>query len=133
MNAHTLLQNNILGVLATVNDDGSPRATPLHLFADDHTLYWFSKETAQHSLNIARDARVSISVFSPDESQGIAGVYIQGTALQLDAAGVNNATQIVTKRLGMLPKVYEGAAAYSLPLGTFDEQKSSGNCWYFYS
>lgn len=50
-----LFEENILGTLATVNDDGSPWSTPLHIVTDGEAVYWFSKETAVHSQNITRD------------------------------------------------------------------------------
>jgi len=58
-----ILSDNLIGTLATLNEDGSPWATPLHVFADDEALYWFSKDTHQHSLNIERDPRVAVTVW----------------------------------------------------------------------
>jgi nitroimidazol reductase NimA-like FMN-containing flavoprotein (pyridoxamine 5'-phosphate oxidase superfamily) len=130
-----ILGGSILGVLATVNDDGSPRATPLHFFYDATGLYWFSQKNTQHAINCRGGARVSLSVFSPDESEGIKGVYVSGTVEEIDATTprYEAARKLVEARLGVIPPVFEGATAYFVPFGKLDTKKSYGNCWYFYS
>lgn len=131
--ARAILAENILGTLATVNDDGSAWATPLHIFSDDKAIYWFSLADKQHSRNIARDPRVSVSVFSPDESRGPKGVYINGSVEVLDSTQAEAAKQLVVERIGKFPSAFEQAAAYRLPIGQLNSSKSAGNCWYFYT
>jgi general stress protein 26 len=131
--AKVILDENILGVLATINDDGSPWATPLHVVADSDAVYWFSKNDRTHSLNIERDNRVSLALFSPDESRGPRGVYINGRAELLGDSGRTEAYKLFEQRLGTVPSVFAAASAYKLRIGTLNEQKSTGNCWYFYS
>lgn len=131
--AQNILDNNILGVLATVNKDGSPWATPLHFTSDSQVLYWFSAEDRVHSENIARSSRVSVAIFSPDTSQGLRAVYVNGSAQQLDGSGRDRAYALFKERLGSVPATFEGWSAYQLPIGTLNEQKSTGSCWYFYS
>lgn len=124
---------NVLGTIATISEDGSPWSTPLHVVTDGEAVYWFSKETAVHSRNITRDERVSLTLFSPDESEGPKGVYITGRAKKLTADQDQWAREVARKRLGSLPSVFATASAYKLDIGTYDEHKSAGNCWYFYS
>ncbi len=131
--ARQILAENILGSVSTVNEDGSPWATPVHIFYDDEALYWFSHDTARHSQNISRDARVSVNVWSPDESKGPKGVYFNGQAEVLGAAETAEKKQLVVDRIGVVPKVFEGATAYRLAFGRLDQEKSRGNCWYFYT
>lgn len=131
--AKQLFNENILATLATINEDGSPWSTPLHVIADDSAVYWFSKEAATHSKNIVREPRVSISLFSPDESQGPKGIYVNGVAEQLDDGGRATAYALFEQRLGSVPAVFETARAYRLPIGVLDPSKSSKNCWYFYT
>ena len=131
--ARAILNDNVLGVLATVNADGTPWATPLHFVHDGTALYWFSSEDRAHSDNVARQPRVSAVIFSPDESEGPKGVYVSGTAKLLDEGERSAALELVKQRLGAVPAVFEKASAYRLPIGALDEQKSTGNCWYFYS
>ena len=131
--AQAVFDENVLGVLATVTEDGAPWTSPLHVVTDGDYIYWFSKDTTVHSQNIARDARVSLSLFSPDESRGPKGVYINGRADKLAGEDDQLARQVATARLGSLPPVFDVASAYRLPLGTYSDEKSTGNCWYFYS
>lgn len=129
----SIFNENILGVLGTVNEDGSPWATPLHIVADDQAVYWFSSETAVHSQNIVRDSRVSLSLFSPDESQGPKGVYVNGSAEKMTGEDVQKARDVFAERIGAFPAAFEAASAYRLPIGELDAEKSTGSCWYFYS
>ena len=131
--AQAIFAENVIGVLATVNEDGSPWATPLHIVADDAALYWFSAADRAHSANVVRDSRVHMTLFSPDTSGGLKGVYVSGSAELLDAAGHAATHELLTKRLGTVPPAFAGWDAYRLPIGTLDEQKSTGSCWYFYS
>lgn len=131
--AQAVFDENILGVLATTNEDGTPWASALHVLTDGRAVYWFSKETTEHSQNIARDGRVSLSLFSPDESRGPKGVYVNGRAEKLSGDDDQQARDVFVKRLGSLPAAFETATVYRLPIGTYSEQKSTGKCWYFYS
>jgi uncharacterized protein YhbP (UPF0306 family) len=133
--ARAILQNNVLGSIATINEDGSPWSTPVHVFYDEanEAVYWFSHETTVHSQNVARDARVSLTLFSPDESQGPKGVYINGQVEKLDVDKTTTAKDVVRARLTTLPPIFETATAYMLKIGTFNSSKSTRNCWYFYT
>lgn len=133
MEVKYILENNLLGVLATVNSDGSPWAIPLHIFSDDNNVYWFSSEKSQHSANIENDPRVSVSLFSPDKSLGLSGIYVNGSARKLNKSDSDLVRKIVQERLGQVPPNFVDATAYRLPLGELDELKTRGNCWYFYS
>jgi general stress protein 26 len=128
-----IFDNNVIGVLATVHEDGSPRATPIHVATDGQSVYWFSKEDTVHSGNIARDSRVGLSLFSPDLSGGPKGVYLHGHAEVLDETGYTEARNSFERRFGSFPPHFEGWSAYRLLIGTLDEQKSTGGCWYFYT
>lgn len=128
-----IFAENIIGTLATVNPDGSPWSTPVHVVTDGEAVYWFSKPTVQHSQNITRDSRVSLTLFSPDATRGPIGAYVNGTVELLDEAADAQARQVFIDRAGSMPKTFENFSAYRLPLGSYDNDKSTGNCWYFYS
>lgn len=128
-----IFAENILGSLATVNQDGSPWSTPVHVVTDGGAVYWFSKTSVQHSENIERDRRVSLTLFSPDESRGPVGVYVNGAAEKLVGDTDQMARQVFIGRAGSIPAAFENFTAYRLPLGKLDKDKSTGNCWYFYS
>ena len=128
-----LFAENILATLATVNADGTPWSTPLHVASDGEYIYWFSKESTVHSQNIARNPRVSLTLFSPDESRGPKGVYVNGQVELLRADSEQAAREIIGTRLGGFPPAFAAAKAYRLPIGAYNAEKSTGNCWYFYS
>ena len=128
-----LFAENILATLATVNADGTPWSTPLHVASDGEYIYWFSKESTVHSQNIARDPRVSLTLFSPDESHGPKGVYVNGQVELLSGDSEQTAREIIGTRLGGFPPAFAAAKAYRLPIGVYNAEKSTGNCWYFYS
>ena len=131
--AQKIFDENVLGMIATVNEDGMPWISPLHMVTDGNYVYWFSQEEATHSQNIVRDGQISLSLFSPDTSKGPTGVYINGRAERLTGEGDQLARTVAAQRLGSLPSVFDTASAYRVPVGTLDDQKSTGNCWYFYS
>lgn len=126
-----ILDQNLIGTLATLNSDGSPWATPVHIFADEDALYWFSKDEQQHSVNIAHDPRVSVALWSQNE--GSKGAYISGTATKLSADETPSALDIVVSTVGKIPPVFENTSAYRLRIGQINSSKSSENRWYFYT
>ena len=128
-----LFAENILATLATVNADGTPWSTPLHVASDGEYVYWFSKVSTVHSQNITRNPRVSLTLFSPDESHGPKGVYVNGQVELLRADSEQAAREIIGTRLGGFPPAFAAAKAYRLPIGVYNAEKSTGNCWYFYS
>ena len=50
--ARAILNENLVGAVATINADGSPWISPVHIFSDDEAVYWFSDENRQHSMNV---------------------------------------------------------------------------------
>ena len=95
-----ILEANLVGTVATVNGDGSPWATPVHVFADDTALYWFSKDTQQHSVNIERETRVSLALWARVE--GTLGAYISGSVAKLSAEETTKALDIVVATIGVI-------------------------------
>ena len=126
-----ILEVNIVGTVATVNEDGSPWATPVHVFADDNALYWFSKSTHQHSVNVEREPRVSLSLWA--QANGTQGAYISGSVIKLSSEETADALGIVVATIGAIPPYFEGTFGYKLNLGQSDPSKSSEKRWYFYS
>lgn len=133
MSPQDIFANNIIGSVATLNEDGSPWVTPVHIFADDEAAYWFSMEDKQHSQNVARDPRVSLTLFSSDLSHGPKGVYLNGSAEKLNEEETEQAKQLVEARIGKIPANFASATAYKLKIGQLNSSKSAGDCWYFYS
>ena len=99
-----IFSENLVGAIATINDDGTPWVSPVHIVNDDTAVYWFSMEDKQHSQNVARDPRVSLSLFSPDLSRGPKGVYINGNAEILDVTATTEAKKLLEAKIGFLPQ-----------------------------
>lgn len=72
--------------LATIDPDGSPRATPLYFAAEaDLGLLFLSDPASAHCLNLARAPRAAASAFpAVDDWRAIRGLQIKGTARPLD-------------------------------------------------
>lgn len=130
-NVKEILTANLVGTLATLNEDGSPWATPVHVFSDDNAVYWYSQDDRQHSVNIARDARVSLALWARVE--GTKAAYIQGRAERLDGDAAEQAFALVRTPDGSLPGVFENTSPYKLVVGPLNTSKSSENRWYFYT
>jgi nitroimidazol reductase NimA-like FMN-containing flavoprotein (pyridoxamine 5'-phosphate oxidase superfamily) len=130
-NIKAILQANLVGTLATLNEDGSPWATPVHVFADDEALYWFSQAGHQHSQNIERDGRVSLALWG--RVDGTKGAYISGTAAKLNDEETAAAQEKLVGNSGGNPAVFENTSGYRLPVGQINSGKSSEKRWYFYS
>ena len=75
-----LLREESTLALATAEDDGSPRVTPLFYIAgDDLTLYWFSSPASAHSRNLRSRPGAAATVYrSTDRWREIRGAQIRG-------------------------------------------------------
>lgn len=65
--AAAILAKNKYAVLSTVREDGAPWATPIHFAYDDSNIYWLSNDDTVHSINIARDNRVFLTIFNSNQ------------------------------------------------------------------
>ena len=130
-----IFDKNYVGCIATVNDDGTPWATPLHMAVDDDHkyVYWFSDEKERHCKNHERDDRVSLALYTPEGGPHKEGVYLNGSVEKVDESEWKDIKELLERRLGFSLGTFDTGAAYRMPIGQYDEQKSTGNCWYFYS
>lgn len=70
--------------IATVNEDGSPHASPvLFAFGGELHGFWASSPESLHSRNIARDPRVFLTIF--DSKGGHGGLFLSGIAEELSS------------------------------------------------
>lgn len=129
-NVLDILEHNPVGVLATINADGTPWTTPLHLLYDQHYVYWISASRARHSQNVAVRPQASLSIWSPDETKGLTGLFIQSHADLADSAETERVHKAFADRFGAVSPTLSGAAAYRMAIGKLDAQKSFGNCYY---
>lgn len=126
-----ILAANLVGTLATINEDGAPWATPVHVYADDEAVYWFSKDEHQHTQNVHRDPRVSLALWA--RTDATKGAYIQGSAEKLEGERAKDAFQLAAKPDGTLPSVFENTSPFCLKIGPSDTSRTTENRWYFYS
>lgn len=133
----TILRNNAYGTIATVCEDGSPWATPVHIVYDETTLYWLSAESTTHSQNIARDGRVFVTVFNSSQTVAEPGdraaLYLQTEAHKLEGDDELAAREIFADRYPDEDNRKVGADAigvYAAPLGILDVQKSDAQRCY---
>lgn len=83
--AQRVLDGNRYLVLGTVEDDGSPRLSPVYFTpARYRDLYWVSSPDAQHSRNVRERPRVQVVVFDSSSLPGQSeAVYLSATAREL--------------------------------------------------
>jgi nitroimidazol reductase NimA-like FMN-containing flavoprotein (pyridoxamine 5'-phosphate oxidase superfamily) len=85
--ARRVLDGNRYLVLGTVEDDGSPRLSPVYFTpARYRDLYWVSSPDAQHSRNVRKRPRVQVVVFDSSSLPGQSeAVYLSATARELSS------------------------------------------------
>jgi uncharacterized protein YhbP (UPF0306 family) len=81
----TLLVAQSTLLLATVDGNGDPRATPLfYLAGEGPRLYWFSSSASLHSRNAMRAGKASAAVFAETDAwRKIRGVQMRGSVTQV--------------------------------------------------
>jgi len=75
--------------LATVDDSGHPQAAPLFYVSNDAlNLYWLSSPTSRHSVNLATQPRVAVTIYPAVWAWAdIRGLQVEGSAHSvIDAA-----------------------------------------------
>lgn len=120
-----------VGALATVNADGTPWVTPLHVAVDEEMVVWLSSENTQHGQNIARDNRISLTLWSNTEVENVKGVYVQSRAEIVTGAKEIAARQLYARRFGTVPEKFLAAETYIAPLGDINTTKTRGGRLYF--
>lgn len=80
-----LLSTQNVAVIATVNPDGSPAATPVRYFSLGLEIFYTSWNASPKSRNLARDPRVSAGIVAPLVGQASSrGAQLFGTARTLE-------------------------------------------------
>lgn len=82
-----LMSSQNMAVVATVNADGSPGATPVRYFSLGFEIIYSSWNASVKSRNLARDPRVSAAIFAQLVGQASSrGAQFFGTARTLESA-----------------------------------------------
>jgi hypothetical protein len=98
--ARSILDTVAYMVLATVDEDGLPWASPVWFATDGYAdLYWISAPDAQHSRNLAARADAGIVVFdSRTEPPTRQAVYMRATVTRVDdPAAVAHGVAVFTR------------------------------------
>lgn len=107
-----ILGETTSGTLATIEPDGSARATPLFFaYGPQLTIYFLSDPKTTHVQNLLREPRVSMA-FYPEVSgwKEIRGLQMKGTARRIPEPDLDNAWDIYQRRfpfLGEIPEAVE--------------------------
>lgn len=96
-----LLVANNYCVLATVDAEGTPWATPVYFSArDNRELFWVSSPDSRHSRNIAGRSKIAITVFDSGVPIGAAeALYLEADATGVDPASRADALDVLNRRL----------------------------------
>ena len=80
-----LLSSQNMSVIATINSDGSPSATPVRYFSIGLEIFYSSWNASRKSRNLRHDPRVSAGVFAPLVGPASSrGAQLFGTARTLE-------------------------------------------------
>jgi PPOX class probable F420-dependent enzyme len=80
------LQRQDIAILATLQKDGAPLATPMWFVVDNESFGMVSVAATQKVRNLRRDSRVCVVVESGTRGAEIRGVSMQGRVVFLDQA-----------------------------------------------
>ncbi len=93
--------------LATCSPEGIPWASPVFFAYDsDWHLYWSSATASQHSQNLyGNQGRCAIAIYASDRAEGQGqGLYLAGTAGELDPAAIPETMTLLFQRAGNWPQ-----------------------------
>jgi PPOX class probable F420-dependent enzyme len=97
-----LLDGKNFATVATLNPDGGPQTTIVWIGRDEDTVVFSATATRQKTKNLARDPRVSLSVF--DSQNPYHAVDIRGTAELIDDPDKSLSRRLSQKYLGKDPE-----------------------------
>jgi PPOX class probable F420-dependent enzyme len=99
------LNDHRLCVVSTLRQDGAPQSTPVYYIYEGGKLYISVTKSRKKTINVARDARVSVVVLA--EERPFRHVQIQGTAVISDDSLVETNRRIWSTFRDELPKDFD--------------------------
>src|SRR3990170_4615835 len=85
-----------MGLLATIDEDGSPHQGPAHVFYDGECYYVRMLEESRELANLRRDPRFSLNTHDPNE--GGKRIVIRGHVME---ARLERSTGLMYVRVGV--------------------------------
>lgn len=104
-----LLAETCTLTLATVDPDGTPRATPLFFaIGEGLDLYFLSRPDSQHSRNVLRNPQVAVALYPEVEAwTEIRGLQMKGRIDQLPGEDRQEALACYRRRFGFIARLSE--------------------------
>lgn len=86
--------------LATVDAHGDPWITPLfYTFDSDYQFYWYSRHSAEHSLNLLHHPTVAISIYDQNMTdKNATGLYMKGIVQEVPPVDVEKVAELYVTR-----------------------------------
>lgn len=105
------LREHHVATLAT-GSNGDPWAAAVFYVNDGHTLYFLSAPTSRHSLSLAQNPRVAVTI-QEDYSDWleIKGVQIEGVASEISGAEEEKARRLYGQKFPVVGKLAQAPAA----------------------
>lgn len=94
--AHAVLDKPNFAHLATVNPDGSPQVTPVWIDRQGDTILFNTAKGRQKPRNLARDPRVSISIYDADNPYQ--PLVIKGRVTEMTEEGADEHIDALAKK-----------------------------------
>ncbi|HEX5017526.1 MAG TPA: pyridoxamine 5'-phosphate oxidase family protein [Actinomycetes bacterium] len=110
--AREILRAHSYVVLATVNAEGAPWASPVWFAMEESPeLYWVSRPNARHSQNIEARPQIAMVVFDSTAAPGVRqAVYLTAIARQVtDPVEIEHGIAVFSRK-----SVREGAGAFGV-------------------
>ena len=105
--AHHIMASLHYCTLSTCSADGLPWVSPVFFAYDANWhLYWSSTIAAQHSQNLYHNqGRAAIAIYDSSVSEGSGkGLYLSGSAAEVEPALVGSIMKLLFQRAGNAPK-----------------------------
>ncbi|GIH18082.1 PPOX class F420-dependent oxidoreductase [Rugosimonospora africana] len=96
-----LLDDKNFGIVATLGPDGAPHSAVVWVAREEDTVLFSTLDTRQKARNLARDSRISVSVFAADNPYQ--SVEIRGVAELVDDPEKSLPMRLSRKYLGIDP------------------------------
>ncbi|MEW6567163.1 MAG: pyridoxamine 5'-phosphate oxidase family protein [Chloroflexota bacterium] len=102
--------------LATINPDGTPRATPLYFAYDlELSLYFLSDPSSQHCLNLKQDGRAAAALYpASSDWRELRGLQLQGRVTVLEGSRRQQALDLYRARFPFLAELEAAVRASGL-------------------
>ena len=122
-----ILDEVLVGAMATVNRDRTPSIAPLHFARLDDAIIWMSSRASRHAENAIRSGKVEFVVWNEQKQ----GVFLHTSALVLPEERLEEAYQAFAKKHGSFRPKSDDLEVYISPIGRLDENSTTQNMWHF--